>query len=79
MRHAQFLKLISRELGDDGKMVDVGSVSICRCGRRFPTDAQLEAHILRPITLLLSASEQPPASAAVILALATVSTAKVQV
>ena len=63
MRHDRFLKLIFRETVD-GRMVDVGSASICRCGRRFDTDEQLEAHTARPITLLLSESEPPPAHVA---------------
>jgi hypothetical protein len=50
MRHAPFLKLTSRELVA-GRMVDVGSVSICRCGKRFSTDQELEAHVQYPITL----------------------------
>jgi hypothetical protein len=78
MRHAPFLKLISRELGDDGRMVDIGSLSICRCGRRFPTDEQLEAHTVRPITLLLSASEQTATNTAITLEPARVSTAQVE-
>ena len=50
MRHAPFLKLTSRELVT-GRMVDVGSVCICRCGQRFSTDQELEAHVQRPIAL----------------------------
>jgi hypothetical protein len=49
MRHAPFLKVTSRELRA-GRMVDVGSVSVCHCGKRFSTEKDLEAHVLRPIT-----------------------------
>jgi hypothetical protein len=58
MRHTPFLKLISRELVA-GRMVDVGSVSICRCGKKFSTDEGLEAHVQRPITLELVPTEEP--------------------
>jgi hypothetical protein len=57
MRHEPFLKMISREL-KAGRMVDVGSVSICRCGKRFATDKELEAHISRPITSYLEPVEE---------------------
>jgi hypothetical protein len=57
MRHEPFLKMISREL-KAGRMVDVSSVSICRCGKRFATDEELEAHISRPITCLLEPVEE---------------------
>jgi hypothetical protein len=57
MRHEPFLKMISQEL-KAGRMVDVSSVSICRCGRRFATDEELEAHISRPITSLLEPVEE---------------------
>ena len=63
LRHERFLKLISRETLE-GRMVDVSSVCICRCGKRFDTDEQLEAHTARPITLLLSGSDLPPANLA---------------
>ncbi len=49
MRHAPFLKVTSRELRA-GRMVDVSSISICHCGKRFDTDKDLDAHVLRPIT-----------------------------
>ena len=26
-------------------MVEVGSVSVCRCGARFPSDGQLDSHV----------------------------------
>jgi len=47
LKHEQFLKVISQELRE-GKMVDINSTSVCRCGERFPTDAQLQAHASRP-------------------------------
>ena len=52
------MKLISRETVA-GRMVDVASVSVCRCGRRFDTDGQLDAHVVRPITLFLSERSPP--------------------
>ena len=47
MRHAHFLKATSQEM-IGGKWVDVLAFSVCRCGERFGTDQQLEAHILHP-------------------------------
>jgi hypothetical protein len=58
MMHAPFLKLTSRELRA-GKMVDVSSVSICRCGRKFSTDEELIAHVLRPMALEHRPIEEP--------------------
>lgn len=56
MKHAPFLKVTSRELSA-GRMVDIDSVSICRCGKRFSTENDLEAHIFRPITDQIMAVE----------------------
>jgi hypothetical protein len=56
MQHAPFLKVTSREL-NAGMMVDVDSVSICRCGKRFSTEKELEAHVFRPITEQIMAAE----------------------
>ena len=50
MRHARFVKVTSRELFRR-RMVDVVSTSVCRCGRRFPTDWLLDAHILDHLEL----------------------------
>lgn len=48
MRHGQFMKVTSQEKVGE-KMIDVLSFSVCRCGERFSTDHQLNAHILHPI------------------------------
>jgi hypothetical protein len=47
MIHALYLKFTTRER-KNGKMVDVGSVSVCRCGQKFTSDSQLKAHIHHP-------------------------------
>jgi hypothetical protein len=59
MRHAPFLKVTSRELRA-GRMVDVSSVSICHCGKRFNTEKDLDAHVLRPITEQIGPIEANP-------------------
>ena len=56
MRHAPFLKVTSREL-QAGRMVDVASVYICRCGKRFSAEKELESHVLRPITEMMTPIE----------------------
>ena len=50
MKHEQYLKLISQEL-KEGKIVEVSSTNICRCGLKFSTDAQLQSHVMRPLFL----------------------------
>jgi len=47
LHHAPFLKLISQER-KNGRMVDVDSVWVCRCGGKFPSDRQLIAHVYEP-------------------------------
>ena len=47
MYHAPFLKLTSQERRN-GRMVDVDSVWVCRCGERFSSDRQLKSHIYDP-------------------------------
>jgi hypothetical protein len=47
LNHAPFLKLISQERRN-GRMVDVDSVCVCRCGEKFPSDRQLKTHIYEP-------------------------------
>jgi hypothetical protein len=59
MKHAPFLKVTSRELMA-GRMVDVSSVSICRCGKSFLAEKDLEAHVFRPITDQIMAAEAVP-------------------
>ena len=59
MKHAPFLKVTSRELRA-GRMVDVGSISICHCGKKYNTDKELEAHVLRPITEQIGPIEVTP-------------------
>jgi hypothetical protein len=47
MRHATYLKVVSQEL-QNGRMVDVSTVTVCRCGRRFASEEQLQLHVLKP-------------------------------
>ena len=42
-------------------MVDVESVNICRCGKRFSNEKELDAHIFRPITDQMVPVEATPA------------------
>jgi len=44
---APFLKLISQDRMN-GRMVDVDTVYVCRCGERFPSERQLNTHIFDP-------------------------------
>ena len=45
-------------------MVDVDSVSVCRCGERFSTEERLQAHASQPLAPLReeSAEAQPQES-----------------
>lgn len=47
MNHSPYLKLTSQERRD-GRMIDVDTVCVCRCGEKFPSDRRLKKHIYEP-------------------------------
>lgn len=58
MYHEQYLKIMTSERRG-GKMVDVSFASVCRCGARFHSDAELVAHVRQPLAPMQRGPESP--------------------